>query len=489
MALQWKTVFGKSSVAFGITLAAMAGTMVFASSASAHGYIESPTSRALLCKQGQNVGCGQVQYEPQSVEGKGNFPQSGPKDGEITGAGKYTELFAQTDSRWKKVDMQGGKNTFTWYLTAPHSTGDWKYYITKKDWNPNKPLGRDDLELIAKFNDGGKVPPKSVSHNVNVPTDRSGYHIILGVWEIADTGNAFYQAIDVNLKNDGNPTEPEVQLPTIPSNLTSPGQTTTSIELRWSASTASEGIKEYEVYRNGRLVGTTSQAYFEDKELTLDTAYTYTVRSVDFAGNKSELSKPFTVKTSKEDEQVELPTAPGNLVSPAKTKSTIDLSWTASTAPHGIHAYEVYRDGRLVGTTRETTFTDKDLKADTTYSYMVVAVDHAGNKSAFSQKVTVRTEKEQDGNTGDTWNKDNVYNNGDRVIYEGVEYEAQWWTSGDRPDNSDVWKQVGDVVQKWNSEKAYQGGAKVSYEGKTYQAKWWTKGEEPSTSSVWTLVQ
>lgn len=489
MALQWKTVFGKSSVAFGITLAAMAGTMVFASSASAHGYIESPTSRALLCKQGQNVGCGQVQYEPQSVEGKGNFPQSGPKDGEITGAGKYTELFAQTDSRWKKVDMKGGKNTFTWYLTAPHSTGDWKYYITKKDWNPNKPLGRDDLELIAKFNDGGKVPPKSVSHNVNVPTDRSGYHIILGVWEIADTGNAFYQAIDVNLKNDGNPTEPEVQLPTIPSNLTSPGQTTTSIELRWSASTASEGIKEYEVYRNGRLVGTTSQAYFEDKELTLDTAYTYTVRSVDFAGNKSELSKPFTVKTSKEDEQVELPTAPGNLVSPAKTKSTIDLSWTASTAPHGIHAYEVYRDGGLVGTTRETTFTDKDLKADTTYSYMVVAVDHAGNKSASSQKVTVRTEKEQDGNTGDTWNKDNVYNNGDRVIYEGVEYEAQWWTSGDRPDSSDVWKQVGDVVQKWNSEKAYQGGAKVSYEGKTYQAKWWTKGEEPSTSSVWTLVQ
>ncbi|MGG0756907.1 lytic polysaccharide monooxygenase [Brevibacillus laterosporus] len=489
MALQWKTVFGKSSVAFGITLAAMAGTMVFASSASAHGYIESPTSRALLCKQGQNVGCGQVQYEPQSVEGKGNFPQSGPKDGEITGAGKYTELFSQTDSRWKKVDMKGGKNTFTWYLTAPHSTGDWKYYITKKDWNPNKPLGRDDLELIAKFNDGGKVPPKSVSHNVNVPTDRSGYHIILGVWEIADTGNAFYQAIDVNLKNDGNPTEPEVQLPTIPSNLTSPGQTTTSIELRWSASTASEGIKEYEVYRNGRLVGTTSQAYFEDKELTLDTAYTYTVRSVDFAGNKSELSKPFTVKTSKEDEQVELPTAPGNLVSPAKTKSTIDLSWTASTAPHGIHAYEVYRDGGLVGTTRETTFTDKDLKADTTYSYMVVAVDHAGNKSASSQKVTVRTEKEQDGNTGDTWNKDNVYNNGDRVIYEGVEYEAQWWTSGDRPDSSDVWKQVGDVVQKWNSEKAYQGGAKVSYEGKTYQAKWWTKGEEPSTSSVWTLVQ
>ncbi|MGQ0417261.1 lytic polysaccharide monooxygenase, partial [Bacillus sp. HC-TM] len=76
-----------------------------------------------------------------------------------------------------------------------------KYYITKKGWNPNKPLTRSDLDLVPFYvkNDGGARPGTTVTHEANVPTDRSGYHLILAVWEIADTGNAFYQVIDVNL--------------------------------------------------------------------------------------------------------------------------------------------------------------------------------------------------------------------------------------------------------------------------------------------------
>jgi hypothetical protein len=34
-------------------------------------------------------------------------------------------------------------------------------------------------------------------HTIKLP-ERSGYHVILGVWEVADTGRAFYQVIDVN---------------------------------------------------------------------------------------------------------------------------------------------------------------------------------------------------------------------------------------------------------------------------------------------------
>ena len=39
-------------------------TLTVASSALAHGYIESPASRAYMCKLGQNIDCGSVQYEP-----------------------------------------------------------------------------------------------------------------------------------------------------------------------------------------------------------------------------------------------------------------------------------------------------------------------------------------------------------------------------------------------------------------------------------------
>jgi chitin-binding protein len=36
-----------------------------------------------------------------------------------------------------------------------------------------------------------------VSHSGKLPSGKSGRHMILAVWDIADTGNAFYQCSDV----------------------------------------------------------------------------------------------------------------------------------------------------------------------------------------------------------------------------------------------------------------------------------------------------
>ncbi|MCY9512962.1 lytic polysaccharide monooxygenase [Paenibacillus apiarius] len=293
----WNHMLSKVSplfVAFAAMLLGIACTLAFADTASAHGYIESPASRALQCKQGLNTNCGQVQYEPQSVEGPGSFPLGGPADGHIAGGGVFPELDAQTATRWNKVNLNGGTNTFKWHLTAPHATREWKYYITKKDWNPNQPLARANLELFCSFNDGGAKPSNKVSHQCSVPTDRSGYHVILGVWEIADTVNAFYQVIDVNLVNDGS----GGQLPTVPVNVASPSHTTTSVTLNWTASSSPNGIKEYEVYRNGQLVGKATGTSYTDSGLTANTSYTYTVLAVDTSGNKSTPSAGLTVKTS-----------------------------------------------------------------------------------------------------------------------------------------------------------------------------------------------
>ncbi|MGR5997404.1 lytic polysaccharide monooxygenase [Bacillus cereus] len=33
-------------------------------------------------------------------------------------------------------------------------------------------------------NDGGARPGTTVTHEANVPTDRSGYHLILAVWKL-----------------------------------------------------------------------------------------------------------------------------------------------------------------------------------------------------------------------------------------------------------------------------------------------------------------
>lgn len=188
-----------------ITMLTLAFSMAFSNTVSAHGYVDGPKSRALLCAEGANYDCGRIVYEPQSLEAPGNFPESGPADGEIASAGIFHELDEQTEDRWAKVGMSSGAFTFQWTLTAAHATDKWNYYVTKENWDPNSPLKRSDLELFCTIDDQGKRPPFTVSHDCVIP-ERSGYHIILAVWEVADTPNAFYNVIDVNF--DGEYVEP-----------------------------------------------------------------------------------------------------------------------------------------------------------------------------------------------------------------------------------------------------------------------------------------
>lgn len=61
---------------------AVAGVSMFAtSSASSHGYTDNPISRQKLCANGTVTGCGNIQWEPQSVEGPKGFPRPGRPTG------------------------------------------------------------------------------------------------------------------------------------------------------------------------------------------------------------------------------------------------------------------------------------------------------------------------------------------------------------------------------------------------------------------------
>ncbi|PWW08730.1 putative carbohydrate-binding protein with CBM5 and CBM33 domain [Paenibacillus cellulosilyticus] len=444
--------------------------------------------------------CGAIQYEPQSLEGVGGFPETGPADGQIAGAGKYSELDAQTSDRWTKVNMKGGTNTFTWKFTANHVTEGWRYYITKIGWDPNKPLTRDQLESKPFCTvDGGNVKPEmTVTHTCNVPTDRSGYYIILGVWEIGDTVNAFYQAIDVNLTQDGETVTPDpdpVVLPNIPSDALCTGHTDGSITLAWTASTASAGIKNYEVSRNGAVVGTTTQTSYTDSGLPTNTTYTYTIVAVDNKGNRSGASAAVVASTlpvSTPAADTEAPSRPTGLAASSVTESVVTLSWTASTDNVGVAKYEVYRDGKLLVTTTSRSYTDSGLQASTAYSYTVIALDAAGNRSTASAALSVTTTTATvtpPAGTAAAWDGSKIYLVGDKVTYNGVEYTAGWWTQGEQPDVSEVWRAASSsVVPDWNTSKAYNAGDKVVYAGHTYQAKWWTKGETPGKADVWKLI-
>ncbi|EGX57847.1 chitin binding protein [Streptomyces zinciresistens K42] len=173
--------------------------------ASSHGYTDLPVSRQKLCQNGTVTNCGSIQWEPQSVEGPKGFPGSGPADGQICNGGlsQFSQLSAPrtpSGAAWPATKVNGGQSyTFRWQFTAMHATSDFKYYITKPGWNQNRPLTRADLNLTPFFTVpyNGQRPPSTLSHTGTLPSGLTGRQVIVGVWTIADTANAFYVCADV----------------------------------------------------------------------------------------------------------------------------------------------------------------------------------------------------------------------------------------------------------------------------------------------------
>jgi chitinase len=92
--------------------------------------------------------------------------------------------------------------------------------------------------------------------------------------------------------------------PTTPGTLSSPSKTSSSINLSWGASTDSggSGLAGYNIYRNGASTPTAQTSgtgtTYNDSGLSASTAYTYTVRARDGAGNLSNPSNQISVTTN-----------------------------------------------------------------------------------------------------------------------------------------------------------------------------------------------
>ena len=316
----------KAAATAAMTTALLVGSTVGgAIPAQAHGYVSAPYSRALACKMGLNTNCGNIVYEPQSLEGMKGYPQAGPADGRIASAGgAFPQLDEQTFGRWYKNEISPGPLRIDWTYTAAHSTAQWRYYITKQSWDPSGPLERSDFELISTIAHNGTAASNNKVHTVNVPANRSGYHVILAVWDVADTANAFYNVIDVNITGTGAPAD--TQPPTVPTNVHSMGSTSTSIDVMWAASTDNVGVSQYIVTRNGVDVTRTAATRFMDMGLVANTTYSYTVRARDAAGNVSAASSPFTVTTKSAVTPTPTPTPTPTAAPAAQWSSTARYS-------------------------------------------------------------------------------------------------------------------------------------------------------------------
>lgn len=227
--------------------------------------------------------------------------------------------------------------------------------------------------------------------------------------------------------NDLNTGTPPVDnsAPTAPSNLAASAIGDKKLTLSWSASTDNVGVMYYDIYQGAALVQTVNGATTSAvvKGLTGSTSYTFTVKARDAAGNVSPASNSLTVTTAPPIVDNQPPTVPGNLVSTAKTKTSVTLKWDASTDNDDIAGYDIYQNGTLVKSTPNLTETVTGLTAGTTYSFYVKAKDLSGNASAASNTISVTTPTDPN---YPAWQTNTAYAVGAYVTYNGNLYKCTY---------------------------------------------------------------
>ncbi len=177
--------------------------------------------------------------------------------------------------------------------------------------------------------------------------------------------------------------------PTVPQNLIASDISETGFVLNWTASTDNVGVVGYKV-----KVGDAEPLEVATTTITVTnlepyTNYEVSVSAFDASGNASAYSEEVTVMTTDDT----APTIPENVVASEVTINSANLSWNAAEDNVGIKEYIIYLNEEMLASTTETVYELMDLTAETTYSFAVVAVDLAGNKSAMSETVSFTTDK------------------------------------------------------------------------------------------------
>ncbi len=520
---------GTSFTAIATALVVAAAVLLAVSPAQAHGYVSGAVVARVAAPQ--NTGLGAVAYEPQSLEAPKGFPQSGPADGKLASAGGLFGgvLDQQTSDRWYKNPITTGPLMLSWTFTAPHKTSEWRYYITKPGWNPNAPLTRSEFTLLATVPHDGSAASSNPNHTITIPADYRGYHVIYAVWDIADTSNAFYNVIDVQISGAGS--SPSSVSP--PTGLHSMATTTSSVQLMWTASANAIGYLIERVAPNGTVTtATTTSTMYTDSGLAASTSYTYRVYAT--AGSARSSAVTFSATTAQGSGTS--PVAPvTGLHAMERSSTTVQLMWTAST---GATSYRIERtapDGSTVTrTTTGTMYDDSGLRASTTYIYSVTAVAADGRTSApVSLMVTTDAAPTTPTVPGTypAWSASASYAKGDRVTYQGAAYEAvqpyrgvgdpTWITA------QSLWRPVvsagtgtptptpqptstpspsptptptstpkptssPSTALPWNPSGTYAKGALVTYGGATYRAvqnvRGWGDPSWITAPSLWQLI-
>ena len=180
--------------------------------------------------------------------------------------------------------------------------------------------------------------------------------------------------------------------PAAVASLTTTTVSQTALRLDWAVNPSQANPQTgFEVYEGTKTGGPYNLVALLGASATFDTVtglepankYYFVVRAVN-ANAGSPASNEASGTTSSDTQP---PTAPSNLMVTGTTRSTVSLSWTASTDNVGVTSYDVYVNGLKTYSTTGTSFVVDNLSYGKTYTFAVTARDFAKNISPFSNQV------------------------------------------------------------------------------------------------------
>lgn len=524
---------------FTLTAVAVVLTVGAVQQVNAHGYMDSPKARQVICqeqggfwwpKDGRNIpnaACraaflksGHVQFI-QKHEFAANVTdfnnqqavQTAVPNGQLCAGGDDNKSGMNLPSAdWQRTVIKpnsAGVVKVRYRATTPHNPSFWQFYLTRPGSTfKEQALQWDHLELVQEYNnveffmapDGKRYYEMEVA----IPDKFHGDAILFSRWQRDDVvGEGFYNCSDVTIERNDAPVPPvawqaigyylkqgqqakagdTVWLRLFDENGQELIQThfdVTDSNTDWQSELAQRVVKEHPQFiQIGRLTES-GEVVYDHQNLVSNQVF---VSNAAYSFNLTVVAKPINTAP--------IVHTPAPLVVAENESNQLHVHAFDDEQRTLNYEWQLPEPLHFSGSGSTITIHAPEVIKDTDYQGSVTVSD--GQLSTSVPVAVTVTNSEVIPPTpptppeGDTWREDKVYTAGDTAVYNGKTYRAKWWTKGQRPDQSQAWERVltGDEANEWQASTAYRGGSIVHFEGERYQARWWTRGQQPGRHSVW----